>query len=378
MANRYWSPAGAANWGDANVWATTDGGDPTGVATPTSLDDVFFTSTNINNCVIAAAANCLSIDFTGGTGYTGTLSGTQAFNVYGNFTLNSGMTNNYTGAISMLSTAGTKTINTNGITLKGDLNINGSGGTFKLLNNLNTLSTKSVLISYGTFTVVDGGNNYVITTGNLHFYNNSVSILGSGEHILSGTGYSGYIIFCDTTVTINADTSTIKLTGTKTAHYHFAGGGKTFYNFWDASTGAYETIIDNDVTFNDFKLNAGRELNITNSKTLTCTTFTALGTSGSHIVIHNTSGTTHATLTKAGGGVISGCDYIDIQEITGSPAATWYIGPNSTDVGNTCTEIYLSNAVTTNIKTYNTNLYANIKTINTNAIANVKTLNTNA
>ena len=122
MANRYWNPAANANWADANVWALTDGG-TADQATPTSSDDVFFTSTNVYNCAIAATANCLSISFTGGTGYTGTFSGSSALNVYGNFALNAGMTFTYAGTITFKATSTGKTVALNGRTIPETENI---------------------------------------------------------------------------------------------------------------------------------------------------------------------------------------------------------------------------------------------------------------
>jgi hypothetical protein len=146
---------------------------------------------------------------------------------------------------------------------------------------------------------------------------------------------------------INAGTSTLKFVGGSLGIFQFEGGSHTFYNIWIATSGAYYFIFqnpNNNNTFNDFKIDAGREVKFRNSTTTTVNTFTALGTSGSPIVISNTSSTTKATLTKAGGGVISGCDYINASYLTGSPASTWYIGANSTDaVGSSLTTIYLEN-----------------------------------
>jgi hypothetical protein len=67
--NRYWNPAGAANWNLTSSWSDTDGG-ATGASVPTIDDDVFFTGTNVNNCTIntSCAMNSLTT-----SGYTGTI-----------------------------------------------------------------------------------------------------------------------------------------------------------------------------------------------------------------------------------------------------------------------------------------------------------------
>lgn len=150
MSDRFWSPTGAANWGDSNVWATTDGGDPTGIATPTSSDDVYFTSTNVNNCAVAATANCLSISFSGGTGYSGTFSGSSALNVYGSFTLDSAMNRTYTGTITFAATGTGKTITCDTKTLASNVTFDGSGGGWTLQDTFNISTSKNLTVTNGT------------------------------------------------------------------------------------------------------------------------------------------------------------------------------------------------------------------------------------
>jgi hypothetical protein len=120
------------------------------------------------------------------------------------------------------------------------------------------------------------------------------------------------------------------------------GAGQTYYNFWNATSGAYGIKISGTNTFNDFKIDAGRTVKFTNSTTQTVTTFTASGTAGNLITLRNSSSTTKATLAKAGGGVID-VDYLDIDYIIGSPEDTWYVGENSVDGGNN-TNIYFEAA----------------------------------
>lgn len=220
------------------------------------------------------------------------------------------------------------------------------GATLTLKGNLYV--TNNTTVTNGTLNCVDGENNWAISTGFVSVASsaNATLTLGSATHLITGT--IGTVWNFGANGVLSANTSTIKLTGALTGNITFAGGGKTTYNnLWNNTTNNYVLIISGSNTLagnSPFTIDAGREVNFANSSNTTFNVSPAwLGTSGSHIVIHNGSGTTHATLTKAGGGVISGCDYIDASYLTGSPSATWYIGSNST-VSN-CTDIYASTLV---------------------------------
>jgi hypothetical protein len=117
MADRYWNPSAAANWNATSSWSDEDGGD-TGASVPSSSDDVFFTSTNVNNCTINVTnANCRNIDF---TGYTGTFAKDGLFrtwNIYGNLVFGSGMTNTFSGPVTWRTAE--KTMTHNGIPMTG-------------------------------------------------------------------------------------------------------------------------------------------------------------------------------------------------------------------------------------------------------------------
>ena len=135
MADRYWIATSAGNWSDTANWSDTDGGSG-GSSVPTSSDDVYFTSTANGDCTLTATSSAAVLDFTGGTGYTGTISGgTNYIFFYGDVTLNSGMTwdiNNirvYTNGI---------VITQNGIPFKGLLQLREnitSDGTFIFYGN---------------------------------------------------------------------------------------------------------------------------------------------------------------------------------------------------------------------------------------------------
>lgn len=155
MANRYWNPSANANWWDANVWATTDWWDPTWVATPTSSDDVFFTSTNSYKCTVDWTANCLNLDF---TWYTWIFYGRapQILNIYWSLTFSSWMTTDFYCDINLLATSSGKTINSNGKIPNSNIIINWVWWEYTLQNNFTT--NKDFTLTKWTF--ITGNYNF--------------------------------------------------------------------------------------------------------------------------------------------------------------------------------------------------------------------------
>ncbi len=171
MAARYWV-GGTANW-DATAgtkWALTSGG-AGGQAVPTSSDDVFFDATSgANTVTISATANAKSVTC---TGFTGTFAGSSNLAVAGNVTLVAGMTQNWTGTLSITTTAtltsGGKSV-TN-LTLQGNV-------TFTLADDWNVLGT-CLLDSSG------GGGTKTVNGNNIYCY--SYSATNASSRIMSGT-----------------------------------------------------------------------------------------------------------------------------------------------------------------------------------------------
>lgn len=336
---------GANNFSTIGKWFTaTNGGGSVATYPPLPQDTAHFDINSFDSGSKTVAQDMPrigSIDFTGATN-TPTLNiNSVAFSCYGSITLISGMNltvgdntiTMYAVSASTITTAGKNILGTGGITyldcylyssLTVQDDISFTGGIVLRNGTLTFTSTNVTIFDF----ISNQGAGYSSTLN-----------MGSGLWTLTGENMWTINAQC----TLNKDTANIKLTKNSSNNKQFAGGGKTYNDIWNATQGTGYLTITGSNTFNDFKIDAGRTVKFTNSTTTTVTTFTALGTSGSHIVISNTSSTTHATLAKAGGGTISGCDYIDIQEITGSPASTWYIGLHSTDVGSTCTNIILAN-----------------------------------
>lgn len=278
-----------------------------------------------------------SVNFTGSSGLTWTTSTTCS--CFGSINLTdlgtltaSTQTYTFEGRNYNSMPAGGWTITCSGKTWEKTIAINAPTGTYKISDSFYSnnpvqlwngeLNTNNQAMQSSTF--VPQAGTKTITLGSTVW-----SLNGANTTPLSFAGSSG--------LTITANTATFKFTGALTGNITYNGNGISLNgaSLWNATTNNYVLIVLNSSTVNDFKIEAGREVNFTQSTTTTVTTFTALGTSGSHIVIHSTTAT-NATLAKAGGGVITGCDYIDFTDINGTPADTWYVGVNSTDATTTC------------------------------------------
>lgn len=319
MADRYWNPAAAGNWGDTSSWAASDGG-PTGQTVPTSSDNVFFTSTNVQNCTVNVAASCADLSFTGGTGYTGQFSGTSALDIYGSLTLNSGMNRTYTGAITFKATATGKTITLNTKTTASNVTFNGSGGGWTVQDNWDGGSSTWVLTA-GTLDT----NGKTITCGPFDASGSTTRTLTLGA---STVNCSTWTVSPATNMTLNANTSQITCVGS------FAGGALTYYNVSITSTSTPTITATN--TFNNFTRTGGANKTSTmilaNDQTINGT-LTINGNSAINrlLVLSNTRGTSR-TLTAATVSVT----YADFQDITGAGAGSWNLSAitgNSGDCG---------------------------------------------
>lgn len=320
MANRYWNPATAANWGDANVWALTDGG-TADQATPTSSDDVFFTSTNVNNCTTADVATCLSLSFTGGTGYTGTFNmSTQYVEVYGSLVLSSGMTLTITGgsnAFYFYATATGKTVTTAGKQMPTS-SFEGVGGGWTLQDSFTSKLNKGINLNTGTLNT----NGQTISTYQFTSSTANTRVLTLGASTITcATGWETNTVANG--LTINANTSTIIVTGTN----GFKGGSQTFYNV--ELKGTTGTITGSNI-FNTLTANKGtaQTVSFTAGTTTTVTSFVATGTAGNIITITSATAASHTLSDAAGTNTVS---YCTISYSTAQGGATW----DATDGTNT-------------------------------------------
>lgn len=140
------------------------------------------------------------------TGFSGVFNCSGIF-VYGNFTLSSTLTMTVTSTITFASTSGTKTINTNGITITTPYVFDGVGGTFQLTAAITTAAATNVTLTNGTLDLFDK----TLTAGTFSSSNTNT------RAILFGTG-NITIIGSATVVWNMANTTNFSYTGTPTVN----------------------------------------------------------------------------------------------------------------------------------------------------------------
>ena len=362
MANRYWV-GGSGNWNDTAQWSTSSGGG-SGASVPTSTDDVFVDSSSgfgIFGGTITLDGAYLSTvcrDFSSTSGLTYTIAnGSSDFACYGSMVLEASLTwdSGSNVWLYMVSSTSGKTITSNGCVInflsfgdQGALGGIADGGAWTLQDNMEVRD--KFYCEIGSF----NANNYNVTASTFDiqsFYGYTITIsMGTGTWEATGNVSTSTLnLFGDvgSPLVINQSTSTIKFTDSSSniATISIDSSDTTIVlnNIWfsrGASTG--DNYFNTNMTCNQFKTTGtlGHSLYFAEGTTLTTTTFVALGSFLSQIIISSFSGGVPSTgthnLVKNGGGKIS-CDYLDIQHSVATPANTWYAGVNSTDNQGTAT-----------------------------------------
>lgn len=227
MATYYWV-GGSGTWdaGTNTNWSLSSGGSG-GAGAPTSTDDVYFDSNSGTGTVTITAGTCRLVNCTGFTGTwasTSTVS-TGTLAVYGDFTLGSGMTNNFWGAITFAATT-SKNITTNGITVKSAITFNGVGGSWVLQDNLTQnppYGNGIVTLTNGTFDA--NGKNVTLYRFNANNTNVKTIALGSGSWTLTGNDNLGSSIYAWDMF----NTSNTTVTGSAAITFNASGGTTSFY-----------------------------------------------------------------------------------------------------------------------------------------------------
>ena len=326
---RYWV-GGAGNWSDTAMWSNTSGGG-SGSSVPLCSDNVVFdvnsfdsTSQEVvadtgrlgKNVTFVGIINDPNIDL---LSYTNSL--------YGSLTWDIGVTTTDEGSLSFKG-RGSETIDLNGSTLGLYLTIDSFGGTYTLSDDLNV--SHDFTFNSGTF----DANGFDLLMPKFYSSTSNAKTLNMGSGTWEISGVDGFWdIGSASNLTLNAETSTIKVTDTSGSERIFYGDGETYYNFWsDAGISTGDLKIDGSNTFNDFKDTGTAAHNIlfTNGTTQTVSTFNVSGTLGNLITLNSDNDGDTFALVKTGGGTISS-DYLNIQHSVATPADTWYAGLNSTD-----------------------------------------------
>lgn len=333
--NRYWVGSTASWNGTAgSKWAFISAGTG-GVAEPTASEKVYFDAhSGVNTITVDTnTAHCNGLDF---TNFTGTISGSTTAIVIdnGDLVFYSGMTNNFQSLFSFNS--GTCHITSNGIAFAGTGNAIeiGVGGTPTVTLNddllINTLGAVFNL-DQGTF----NANGHNVTVPNFSYNSTSTAILnmGAGTWTITDTTVTSWNIPISTGLTLNASSSTLIFNGSSSSNTSFLGGGFTYNNFWDNMSGSgFLEIYDNN-TFNDFQVDAGREVQFTHGTTTTLSSLTAIGTISNNITLISESSGNAFTLSKSSGNVV--VDYCVIQDSHATGGASWGATRSTNSGGNT-------------------------------------------
>jgi hypothetical protein len=341
---KYWIGNGG-DWADASHWASTSGGTG-GVGMPLPHDTAKFDENSFSSEGQTVAATTINlrlgkdIDFRGVTN-SPTFNRTQFQFIYGSLYLDQDMS--ITGVVSLqFSGRGNHEIDLAGKTIPTSspfsVVIDSLGGSYTLASDFRCNGILNV--NNGTF---DANNFDVI----IHSFNSSNSnvrsiMMGSGIWEINGGNTDNlWNLATVTNLTFDCGTSLIKMTGNLGAAFiNFHGGGRTYYDFWNATTGDRSVDFTGSNTFNNFKINPGRTVKFTAATTTTVASLDAKGTQSNGITIGSITAANH-NLTKTGEGRIV-ASYLTVSRSQASPADTFYaIG--STDGGNNSGWNFLEN-----------------------------------
>lgn len=222
--------------------------------------------------------------------------------------------------------ATTRTIDGNGKSI-GQIIVNTdvpSTATIKLLSNITcTLSSSAYFQNKGNLdlngkTLTTSTFNYQQTAGTVTFNSGTIICTGSTVYFLSG-------------ITALAGTGNGLIQLTSSSSKTFSGNNNNFPITLDQA-GAGNLNIDGTNTFanitNSYSSTGATSITFFSSQTFA--NWQATGSAGKVLTVKSLFVGTPMTLTKTGGGYISGVDYINYSDIYGSPSSdTWYFGSNS-------------------------------------------------
>lgn len=313
--SRYWV-GGTDNWNGTagSKWAKGSGGTG-GASEPTSTTNVFLDANSGAVTVTVATSNRDCADLTC-TGFTGTLAGSVQILIYGSLVLSSGMGYTHSSVLAFSATS-SKTITTNGKVISSVVTINGSGGTFTLQDDL---------VTTGTFSLVTGtfdANNKNVTCGRSTISGSSTRTLTMGTglwNMTSGASSNAWDATTTTNLTFNADSSTIRLTGS--VNTGFVGGGLTYNNFENDQSGASIRVdFTGSSTFNVFdlaKTNNGRTTRFTAGTTTTVASL--ITTAGTGHTLSSSTAANHTLSDSSGANSISNTT---VSRSDAGGGATW-------------------------------------------------------
>jgi hypothetical protein len=326
----YWNLAGTQNWNNT-AWADTSGGAPAINNFPLAQDTAVFDDAGSAGTVNVGtvAYNFPAIDASARTSAM-TLSHNGAQEIFGGYTLGSGVTVSGTSALTFAG-ASAQTITSAGKTI-----------TFPITVGLVGRTSTSVSLS-GSYTA---SNSITLTSGTFNAANNTVTItafsssnsnvrtltMGSGVWTLSGTG-----TVWDTgnagNLTFNKNTSNIELSNTTTTARTFSGGSLTFNKLTiGGATGTSTLTISGNNQFAELASTktVAHTILFDNNGTTTVGKWSITGTSGNVVTLNRVS--TGVWNIVLAGDVPTGINFLAVNNCTVADAspAEFYVGANST------------------------------------------------
>lgn len=162
--------------------------------------------------LVTTGGSFKNIDF---TGFSGTMAFSNSINIFGNFTLSTGMTvSSGTQTPGFVATSGTQQITTNGKTIDYNLSVNAPGATVRLQDNLTLGSTRTFQLLAGTLDLSSG--NRTLSAGVFSSSNSNTRSIAFGTGQITVTGNN-------TTVFDIATSTGFTYTGTSKIEFTYAG-----------------------------------------------------------------------------------------------------------------------------------------------------------
>lgn len=300
----------------------------------TEANAVNFTITAGSDAVSFGSANkVLNLTFNSAFTGTGGIAGANGF-IYGDLTLSPNQTvPANASAFTFSKTGGTQVFTSNGVSIDRPVTITGTS-TVQLGSDLTLItgtSSGALTLTSGTF----DANNYNVTVAGFSSSGTGTRTItmGSGLWTLSSTG-TVWNLATTTNLTFNKNTANILLSNTSTTTRTFAGGGLTYNKLTIGGTTGISTLtISGSNTFSELASTktVAHTIQFAAGTTNTFTTWSIAGTAGNAVTVKSVTAGSTATLAIAGGGYLTGVNYLVVNDIIGSPISdAWYIGPNST------------------------------------------------
>jgi gliding motility-associated-like protein len=374
-ANYYWV-GGSGDWSDINHWVTTSGGSVNYTLVPTAYDDVHFDAnsfTGSNQTVTLNAANYVCHNMTwSGVQFNPTFYsiGNYEFRIYGSLILTPAMNFNINGVMKFVATTSNNSIDMAGHPFKNSIYFDGSGGSWKLLSELNAASFTIYFIEGELVTQ----NNTIRCNSFYSLYTNQRRIDLGASRLYIGSGWSmdasnltfepgiSSIFLLSSTASmyntgtnmynpvfnVNNSTTSVNNSGASLNnadslfHYYNVSfidtNGMVFLNSSLNNPVSFNVVnfncngrIFGDYTFNKlFLMNKYYELRENDTITINQSLITT-GNCSSSVMLHSNNDSVLSYINKAGG--VLNVDYVLLQDIAAVGTAV-FTATNSIDLGN--------------------------------------------